>query len=161
MPALAEARARPQVLEAPLNRGAVVFPVLILAFTAAMLAVGHFHYQYSWTTFVFPLAAGVVVVLLCALEIAAVLYRPRVSAPREADAPSLSLAGLAWLFALGAFLYALGFVFGAALYLLVCLRGSGFSWRLSLGTAAASLLVTWGLFASILGIQLPIKPLWM
>ncbi len=144
-----------------MNRSEAVFPALILAFTAALLAAGHFHYQYSWTTFAFPLAAGAVVVLLCALEIAAVLCRPQVSASRAADAPSLSLAGLAWLFALGAFLYALGFVFGAALYLLVCLRGSGFSWRLSLGTAAASLLVSWGLFVSILGIQLPIKPLWM
>ena len=144
-----------------MKRGEAVFPALILAFTAAMLALGYFHYQYSWTAFAFPLAAGLVVSLLCAFEIAAILRRPGTRAPRAADTPSLSLAGLAWLFALAAFLYALGFVFGAALYLLVCLRGNHFSWRLSVGTAVVSLFVNWGLFVKVLGVQLPIRPLWM
>lgn len=142
-----------------MNRGAIVFPALALAFTVVMLAVGYFHYHYSWTAFAFPFAAGVALCLLCAFEITALL-RPRAAgAPGTAD--PLSLAGMAWLFALAAFLYAFGFIFGAALYLLVCLKGNGFSWRLSLGTAVASLLIGWGLFVKVLGVQLPIMPVWM
>lgn len=144
-----------------MNRRQTVFPALILAFTATTLAVGYFHYQYSWTAFAFPLAAGLVVCLLCAFEIAAIARRPGTRAPRAADQPPLSLAGVAWLFALAAFLYAFGFVAGAALYLLVCLRGNDFSWRLSVGTAVVSLFVTWGIFIKVLGVQLPLKPLWM
>lgn len=144
-----------------MNRIEMAFPALILAFTAAMLAVGYLYYDYSWTSFAFPLAAGLVVCLLCLFEIVAILRRPGAMAPRAADTPALSLAGLAWLFALAPFLYAFGFVFGAALYLLVCLRANKFSWRLSVSTAVLALLVSWGLFVSILGVQLPIKPLWM
>jgi Tripartite tricarboxylate transporter TctB family len=144
-----------------MKRGAIVFPALTLAFTMVMLAVGYFHYHYSWTAFAFPLAAGLALGLLCAFEIAA-LFRPRGRGTPGPDiAPPVSLAGMAWLFALAAFLYAFGFIFGAALYLLVCLKGNGFSWRLSLGTAGASLLIGWGLFVKVLGVQLPITPLWM
>lgn len=144
-----------------MSRGVVLFPALLLAFAAAMLAIGHFHYHYSWTAFVFPLAAGLALSLLCALEIATILRRRGARAPGAAGPPPLSLAGIAWLFALAPFLYLFGFIFGAALYLLVCLRGNGFSWRLSLGTAAVALLAGWGLFVKVLGVQLPIAPLWM
>ena len=144
-----------------MNRREAVFPALILAFTATMLAVGYFHYQYPWTAFAFPLAAGLAVCLLCAFEIATMLRRRGTSAPRAADQSRLSLAGVAWLFALAAFLYGFGFVVGAALYLLVCLRGNDFSWRLSAGTAVVSLFVTWGIFIKVLGVQLPLRPLWM
>lgn len=141
-----------------MKRDQAVFPSLILAFTLTMLAVGYFHYQYSWTAFAFPFASGLLVSFLCILEIAAVFRRQGGGA---SPARPVSLTGVAWLFALAAFLYAFGFVFGAALYLLVCLRGNDFSWRLSLGTGAVSLIVTWGIFIKVLGVQLPLKPLWM
>lgn len=144
-----------------MSRREAVFPALILVFTAVMLAIGYFHYHYSWTAFAFPLAAGLAVSLLCAFEIAPLLRTRGARAPEAKAQPSPSLPSIAWLFALAAFLYAIGFVFGAALYLLVCLRGNGFSWRLSLGTAAVSLLVTWGLFINVLRVQLPVTPLWM
>ncbi len=115
----------------------------------------------SWTAFAFPFAAGLAVCLLCVFEIAGILRRRGAPAPRAADQPSLSLAGVAWLFALAAFLYGFGFVLGAALYLLVCLRGNDVSWRLSAGIAVVSLFVSWGLFIKVLGVQLPLKPLWM
>lgn len=157
---MAQPQTHTGVLGVPLKRDQAVFPSLILAFTVTMLAVGHFHYQYSWTAFAFPFAAGVMVSLLCILEIAVVL-RGRGGASRSAEPPPVSLAGVAWLFALAVFLYAFGFVFGAALYLLVCLRGNNFSWRLSLGTGAVAVLVCWGVFIKVLGVQLPLVPLWM
>ena len=144
-----------------MKHGAIVFPALIFAFAATMLSIGYFHYQYSWTAFAFPLAAGLAVCALCVAEIIAIFRARGSEAPRAGAPPPISAAGAAWLFALAAFLYALGFVFGAALYLLVCLKGNGCSWRLSAGASAVSLIVTWGLFIKLLGVQLPLYPLWM
>jgi len=143
------------------NRGHIVFPSMIFAFTAVMLALGYFHYHYSWTAFAFPFSAGLAVCVLCAFEIANAVRGRGTAAPGDSSPPPVSLAGVAWLFALGVFLYAFGFVFGAALYLLVCLRGNGFSWRLSVSTAVVTLGVAWGIFIKVLGVQLPLVPLWI
>ena len=141
-----------------MRRGDAVFPGLVLAFAATVLAIGYFHYHYTWTAFGFPFAAGAALCLLCALEMRNVISRR--GAPAADTAPTLSPGAMAWLFALAAFLYGLGFVFGTALYLLVCLRGNGFTWRLAALTALASLPLTWGLFIKVLGVQLPLQPLW-
>ncbi len=143
-----------------MTRAQTIFPALILAFTASMLALGYFHYHYSWTSFAFPLGAGAVVIALCAAEMLVPFRNPEAS-QADADVPALSLRSLLWLFALAPFLWAFGFVVGAALYLLVSLRGHAFSWRASVITALVSLLVSWGLVIKVLGVQLPIKPLWM
>jgi hypothetical protein len=144
-----------------MTRPQALFPALILAFTASMLALGYFHYHYSWVSFAFPLGAGAILCALCALEIASALRHPEADAQRLADMPALSLRSAAWLFALAPFLWAFGFVFGAALYLLVSLRGHAFSWRASVLTSAGWLLLSWGLVVKILGVQLPIMPMWM
>lgn len=144
-----------------MKHGQIVFPSLIFGFTAAMLALGYFHYQYSWTAFAFPFSAGLAVCILCVLEIVTAVSGQGKRASDAGEPPPVSVAGVAWLFALGAFLYAFGFVFGAALYLLVCLRGNGFSWRLSVGAAIVTLIVAWGIFIKVLGVQLPLIPLWM
>lgn len=142
-----------------MTRGAFLFPALILAFTATMLGIGYFHYHYSWVSFAFPLGVGLVLCTLCAMEMLVFSRSPKTS-ERNADVPALSLVSLAWLFALAPFLWAFGFVFGAALYLLVSLRGNAFSWRTAIATALVSLLVSWGLVIKVLGVQLPIAPLW-
>lgn len=142
-----------------MTRGAFLFPALILAFTATMLGIGYFHYHYSWVSFAFPLGVGLVLCALCAMEMLVFSRSPKTS-ERNADVPALSLVSLAWLFALAPFLWAFGFVFGAALYLLVSLRGNAFSWRTAIATALVSLLVSWGLVIKVLGVQLPIAPLW-
>ena len=140
-----------------MTRAQAIFPALIAAFTAAMLALGYFHYHYSWTSFGFPLAAGLAVIVLCAGEI----FSARKAPEAGGDTPALRMRSLLWLFALAPFLWGFGFVFGAALYLLVSLRGHAFSWRASIVTALASLVVSWGLVIKILGVQLPAGPLWM
>ena len=144
-----------------MTRAQASFPALIAVFTAAMLALGYFHYHYSWTSFGFPLGAGLVVIALCAGEILGLLRKPETLAQPTDQMPAVPIRSLLWLFALAPFLWAFGFVFGAALYLLISLRGHAFSWRASVITAFASLLVSWGLVIKILGVQLPIRPPWM
>jgi hypothetical protein len=141
----------------------IAFPTLIFAVTAGLLALGYFHYGYNWTTFAFPLGAGVALCALCALEIArACMGRANATGAADIETPPpFSLAAIGWLFALGAFLYGLGFLYGSAAYLLVCLRGNGFSWQTSLGTAAVALIAIWGLFIKAMGIQLPVIPPWL
>lgn len=143
-----------------MKRASAIFPALILAFTGAMLALGYFHYHYSWTSFAFPLGTGVVITLLSIPEIASALRHPEADAARLANMPALSLRSVLWLFALAPFLWAFGFVFGAALYVLISLRGHAFSWRASILTALLSLLVSWGLVIKVLAVQLPIRPFW-
>jgi hypothetical protein len=145
-----------------MSRAEIVLPALILGFTATFLALGNFVYAYSWTSFTFPLMVGTVLCVLCAAAIVAALAGRHATAPRASqDEPvPLSLPSLAWMFALALFLYGLGFVAGPAAYLLACLRANGFSWGLALAVAGSSLLVTWGLFIHVMGILLPIWPLW-
>jgi hypothetical protein len=151
-----------------MTRGEIVFPSLIFALVAGLLVLGNSVFEYSWTAFAFPLGAGLALCALCAVEIARLLKAGPVAAPAapppsDADdaPPAFSAASLAWTFALGVFLYGLGFVAGPAAYLLVCLRASGFSWRLATGVAVASLAVTWGLFIKLMGVLLPMAPLWL
>ncbi len=147
-----------------MSRAEAIFPALIVIFVATLLVLGNFVFEYSWTAFAFPLAAGAFLCVLCALEIAGVLVTrreaPALIAQAEEDRPPLSLPSLAWMFGLAAFLYAFGFVAGPALYLVACLRANGFSWVLAVSVAVGSVLLTWGLFINIMGILLPIEPLW-
>lgn len=146
-----------------MNWREAILPLLLLAISAALL-IGGFAAGYSWTALAFPLAAGGAVCVLCAVELMAICRRYSATAPAmpdDGDPESLSLASIAWMFALALFLFGLGFVAGPAAYLLVCLRANGFSWPLSTGIAVASVAVTWGLFIKIMGILLPIVPLWI
>jgi hypothetical protein len=141
---------------------AAVFPSIILAIVAAFVASGFLVYDYSWSVMAFPFGAGVATCALCALEIIRCLAgrAPLAEQASAAALEPLSLQSLAWMFSLALFLYGLGFVAGPALYLLVCLRANGQTWGLSLGMAAASVAVTWGVFVKALGVLLPLWPLW-
>lgn len=142
-------------------RAEVVFPALLFAVVASLLAAGFFVFHHSWTVITFPFGAGAIVCALCLADIAMTLSGRR-AGPGIADAPlePLSPASLIWAFALAVFVYALGFVFGPAAYLLVYLRANGSSWRVSFGITVASLVVTWVVFVKLLRILLPIQPLW-
>ncbi len=145
-----------------MNRAEAVFPALIFAAVAALLLAGVFAFHYSWTVIAFPFVAGVVVCLLCLLDIFLTLGRlgARPGAT-DAAAQALSLASLAWALSLAPFVYALGFVFGPAAFLFVYLRAHGSSWRFSGIVAVASVLVTYGFFIKVLHILLPVQPLWL
>lgn len=142
-------------------RAQILFPSLLIAIIAGLLAAGLFVYHYSWTVIGFPLGAGVFVCLMCTIDIAMTLTgrEPR---PPANDMPlePLSWAAVAWAFALVPFVIAFGFVFGSALYLLAYLRANGSSWRLSAIISTASLLFTWGLFIKLMRVPMPVEPLW-
>ncbi len=144
-----------------MSRAEIVFPALLFAIIAALLAAGLFVFNYSWTVIGFPLGAGAFVCLLCLIDIAMTL-KGREPKPPASDTPlePLSWASILWAFAMVPFVVGLGFVFGSAAYLFAYLRANGSSWRLSVGIAAASLLVTWGLFIRLLRVPMPILPLW-
>ena len=144
-----------------MKRDELIFPALMFAAAAALLLAGFFVLHYSWTVIAFPLMAGVALCVLCLLDIGATLGLGAVPSTANDDSPEpLSLAGLGWALSLLPFVYALGFVFGSAVYLFTYLRAHGSSWRFSAAVGAASLLVTWGLFIKILHILLPLEPLW-
>jgi Tripartite tricarboxylate transporter TctB family len=161
---VAEPQAHRADVEKRMSRAELIFPAIIFATVAAFAAGGYFIGGYPWGVLAFPLGAAVLTCVLCAIEIARVLAARRqpASAPAESaeDALPMSASGLAWMFVLPVFLYGLGFIAGTAAYLLACLRANGFTWRLSAGVALVSLAVTWGLFVHVMGVLLPIMPLW-
>jgi Tripartite tricarboxylate transporter TctB family len=146
-----------------MRRGEFLFPAAIFLVTAVLLLLGGFYYHYARIVFMFPLAAGLGLCALCLNEIVAVLKGRARTAPQIEDEPDVSMSwtALGWMLSLLIFLYGFGFVFGIAAYLLLCLLGNGFSWKIAVGAAAVALLVTWGVFIKILGVLLPIQPLWM
>jgi hypothetical protein len=144
-----------------MSRAQIIFPCLIFAVVAALLASGLFVYHYSWTVIGFPLGAGLFVCLMCVIDVAMSLAgrEPRPPANEE-PLPPLSLAAIAWAFALVPFVIAFGFVFGPALYLLAYLFANGSSWRVAAVISTLSLLVTWGLFIQLMRVPMPVEPLW-
>jgi hypothetical protein len=144
----------------------LIFPAIILALVAAFAGGGYFIGEYPWGVIAFPLGAAVATCALCAIEIARMVAKRPAAAPAAPaggdDEPvPMSASGLAWMFVLPAFLYGLGFVAGPAAYLLACLRANGFPWMVSGAIALSSIVVTWGLFIHVMGVLLPIQPLWM
>jgi Tripartite tricarboxylate transporter TctB family len=141
-------------------RAEIIFPAVLFAAVAALLAAGFFVYKYSWTVIGFPLGAGILVCTLCLVDIVMTMtgHRPRPAG--EAQLEPLSLACVLWVFALAAFILTFGFVFGPAAYLLVYLLATGSSWRLSAAIATGSLLMTWALFIKLLRVPVPLEPLW-
>jgi Tripartite tricarboxylate transporter TctB family len=151
-----------------MNRAEAIFPAVIVTGVVALVAGGIFLAQYSWKVIAFPFGAAVIICALCLFLLATMLIGRTAQPISEASAqPSdmptepLTMASLAWLFALALFLAGLGFVFGPAAYLLAYLRAHGSSWLLSTAIAAGSLLVTWGLFIKVLRVLLPLQPLWL
>ena len=144
-----------------MSRAEIIFPAVLFATVAFLLGAGLFVYKYSWTVIGFPLGAGAFACVLCLVDIFMTLRR-REPKPPASDMPlePLSWASLAWAFAMVPFVVGLGFVFGSAAYLLAYLRAHGSSWRLSALIAAASLLLTWGLFIKVMRVPMPIPPLW-
>ena len=142
-------------------RAEIVFPSLLFAAVGSLLLVGFFVLHHSWTVIGFPFLAGVAVCVLCLVDIAMSLSAARARAS-VTDTPQepLSMTSLAWAFALGLFVYGLGFVFGPAAYLFTYLRAHGSSWLFSSAVAGVSLLLTWGVFIKLLRILLPMQPLW-
>ena len=147
-----------------MSRAELIFPAIIFVVVAAFVGGGYFIGEYAWGVIAFPLAAAVLTCGLCAIEIARVLSGTRASRrgapPIDDTALPMSLSSAAWMFVLLIFLYALGFVAGPAAYLLTCLRANGFSWSLSAGVAAASVVVTYALFIHVMSVLLPVMPLW-
>jgi hypothetical protein len=146
-----------------MTRGEFLFPALIFAMTAILLLLGVFYYHYSTGVLAFPLGSGLVLCGFCIYAMMTALSGRVETVPVDPDDPQVPLSpvGLLWMFALLPCLYLFGFVFGSALYLLVCLRSNGFSWSISAGIALGGLVATWGLFIKIFGILLPLWPLWM
>jgi hypothetical protein len=144
-----------------MNRGEIVFPAALFATVVALIA-GGFAAGYSWNVTAFPLGAAAIVCALSAVQVYwAYTGDPgRPSADGEPLAP-LTPSSVIWVFALGLFVAAFGFVFGPAAYLLAYLRTHGSSWALSGIVAGTSILVTWGVFIKFLQVLLPIEPFWL
>lgn len=143
-----------------MTRAIVVFPALILILVGGLTIYAVVNF--TWTALQFPLGAGILLCAMCVAELAATLSGRQAETTVEAErAGPPPWRSLGWIFALGGFLYAFGFIAGPALYLLIYLRANRYSWAFAASIAAGSVAVTWGLFIKIIGVLLPVMPLWM
>jgi hypothetical protein len=145
-----------------MNRAEIAFPALVLVAVAALLAAGFLVLEYSWTVIAFPFGAGIVLSVLCLLQLATSVWgRPPMPGTDEQPDKPVTASSVAWILALAVCIYGLGFVLGPAIFLLVYFRVRGFSWHVSSAVAAGSLSITWGLFIKVLRVLLPVEPPWL
>lgn len=137
----------------------IAFPALLLAIVTGLVAGGFLLFDYSPRVILFPALAALIMGGLCVVQIAAT-RSGRARAEHDQDLEPITAGSVAWVFALAAFVFGLGFVFGPAAYLLAYLRANGSSWRLSIIVSALSIVVTWGFFIKLMRVLLPIEPLW-
>jgi hypothetical protein len=146
----------------------IAFLLLLAGFLAAICATGHFHYGYSAALMLFPLLAAGATLCIVAIQLIVLTRSPDTAGDAMADraqAPHTAVGAGAWarlaaLFAVVPFVLLAGYPAGFALYLLVVLRRAGEGWAVSGGLAVASLVVSYGLFARLLGVPLPLAPWW-
>jgi hypothetical protein len=148
-------------MEARMTRAELAFPALLLAGVASLVAAGFLLFGYPWSVIAFPFGAALVMCMLCVVQLVTLFAGIRPAPSDDTPSEPLTASSVAWIFALAGFVYALGFVFGPAAYLLAYLRANRISWLTSASIAAASVIVTWGLFIKALHVLLPIEPLWL
>lgn len=137
--------------------GEILFPLGVLAFLAVVLLVGGIGLRHPAMVIAFPLGVGIVTGALCVAV-----------AVRDGNRPAATAAGqpIDWSEAarVGAVLplvLLLGFSAGLAVYLAGYLRWRGEGWGMSLGCAAGSVALTYGVFVKLLAVPLPLIPWWL
>jgi hypothetical protein len=145
-----------------MNHAELAFPAVILLAVSALLTAGFLVLDYSWTVITFPFVTGIVLGVLCLLQLATTVRKPlpTPAADERPDEPLIA-SSIAWILALAVLLYGVGFIFGPAIFLLAYSKAQGSSWKFSSALSASSLIVTWVLFVKLLGVLLPAGPLWL
>jgi hypothetical protein len=145
-----------------MNRAAeIAFPALLLVIVGGLVVGGFFVAGHSWRVMGFPFLAFAAMAALCLMQIASAWSGALPArAGDEPEVEPITLGSVVWVFALAGFIFAFGFVFGPAAYLLAYLRANGSSWRLSVIVSLVSIVVTWGFFIKLMRVLLPIEPLW-
>lgn len=136
--------------------GEILFPLGVMAFLTVVVLAGGVGLDHSAVVMAFPLGVGIITGAVC---VAIVL--------RERNRPMATEAGqpVGWPEAgrIGAVLplvMLLGFPAGLAVYLAGYLRWRGESWVMSLGCAAGSVALGYGVFVKLLAVPLPLGPWW-
>ena len=138
-----------------------VFLGLLAAFLVGFCALGLFYYAYPVDLLRFPLLAAGFTLVVTLVQMVSLGRRTSV-AGGQARLPERrgGLIKAGWLLSVLPLVFLCGFPAALALYLFGCLKSAGESWGLSLVLAASSLLLSYGLFIQMIGIPLPLLPLW-
>lgn len=139
------------------RHGEILFPLGVLAFLAVTLLAGGVGSRHPALVIAFPLGVGIITGALC---IAVVIRGRKKSTAMDADQPF----GWPETVRIGAVLplvLLLGFPAGLAVYLAGYLRWRCESWGMSLGCAAGSVALSYGVFVKLLAVPLPPGPWWL
>lgn len=156
-----------------MQRTEALFLFAVALFLTGFCLLGLFHYAYSATLLRFPLlAAGVTLFLICCRLV--LLHREQgaggpdlMETPRTVLVEVLGAArrghavvSMLWMIAILPLVFVLGWPLGMAVYLLCALRHFGEAWPLAIAISLSSLVLSYGLFIAVLGVPLPVLPVW-
>jgi hypothetical protein len=143
----------------------ILFPALIIVFTAFVVGAGAFYYNYAIAVMRFPYLVGGVLIALASWRLVQAIKGKRL--PGEPEVPeeptTESMAEFTrtalWLVGILPAVWLLGYLAGIPVYLLAYFRAHGEPWWLSLVLSLGALAVTYFVFIVFLRVNLPIMPL--
>jgi len=148
------------------------FTIFLALFVAAVLAIGAFHYEYSWVVFRFPLAVGAAAVAFALLH----LIRGRRRAPERSEAAPGTASGhigvpqggtrdtlvaVAWVIGILPAVVIFGYAIGLTGYVFAYLKTHDEGWKFSAIGALGTLVVVYAIFVELLSVPLPLLPFGM
>ena len=148
--------------------GNLVLPSILLLSTATLLLLGEFYWDYRPGVIMFPWMAGGLLIISAVWLVIRALTVPVETLSREgeslgeSDDPRASLARrLAWMASVYPLCYLLGLVAGLLLFALAYTSYHRLPWWQRLLSAAVVFIIVYVGFYTLLGVSLPIEPLWM
>jgi hypothetical protein len=138
-------------------RRQIVFPLLAIAAIGSILLSGRLVYDYARLVMVFPVIAGLLVIVLCLVQIAieAVPAGLNTALQRKPTSLGREFRTLLRIAAILPCVWIFGYAVGPSLYLLLWLRLHEENWKITLGLGLGAFSLTYGLFGMVLGVSLP------
>lgn len=144
-----------------------LFTIAILLLCLTLILLGLFYFEYPWKLLRFPFGIGLIIVVLCIVDLVLGKRSGTVEAALESTpdeqwerslSPREALRGSLWVLGALPTVYLLGYVIGLPLYILAAVKLRGHGWVTSLATSAGGLAVVYFGFVVGLGVPLPLFP---
>jgi hypothetical protein len=146
------------------------FTIFLALFVAVVLAIGAYHYEYSWVVFRFPLAVGAAAIAFAVLhlirgnrrmtersEAAPGTARGHIGMPQGGTRDTVVAA--AWVIGILPAVVLFGYAIGLTGYVFAYLKTHDESWTFSAVAALGTLAVVYAVFVELLSVPLPLLPI--
>ena len=148
--------------------GELLIPLLLLLFSITLLLLGEFYWEYRPSVIMFPWMAGGLVIISSVWLLIRALAVPVETLSREGESLGVSedpraslIKRLGWMAAVYPLCYVLGMIAGLLVFTLAYTSYHRLPWWQRLIAATVVFCIVYIGFYTLLGVSLPINPLWM